>query len=448
MPILWKKPFCLRDSVANFHTIIPVYLSFLSNETKINLNIDGMRLSTSASFNYPEFLHELDFIGLQMTVYRWWLSEEIFKLVVDKSKKFDRFTIDLKDNSRWLPNDFDHYLTVLFSSSGMIEWLTKLKVLKLTGPFPKSTFLKDILNVNRNLSILTIEDWKNEALNYDLSDFIKTQHNLKEFNFISNPDDVSPVLAALTGQSNSLRKLQITNGEIVDSLNIGTLSRCSQLESICFKSLHLSRAQLKVFSQASFPKLNSLYLMDIDHAWTVKGSKKIKDKTMQNIIRAYGPRLENLGLRFNLEVFPGVLEAVAKYCKNLKTFMIRIEKTQEIPNLFSILKSCQKLESLMIDEIHCTDPFEANDFMFEMAGLIPSSLVHLDLTKWVISIEILMGFLMSCNARLRTLECHCHGSSIGKEDMIRKFARENGREVRKIVINNYFTISKVCAEWN
>ncbi|CAG8557344.1 9819_t:CDS:2, partial [Acaulospora colombiana] len=461
IPVLWKKPFCLRDSVTNLHMIIPIYLSFLSDETKINLNIDGMRLSTKASFNYPEFVHELDFIGLQMTVYRWWsrynrdewdddsdeeedryydsededddeeadyetqersvaISEEIFKLVVDRSKKLDSFTIDLKDNSRWSPNEFDHYLTVLFSSFGMTEWLKKLRVLKLTGPFPKSTFLKDILSVNRNLSILTIEDRKNdEALNYDLSDFIKTQHNLKEFSFVSNSEDVSPMLAALTERASSLRKIQITNGVILENLIIETLTQCSQLESICFQSLRLSRNQLKPFSRTSFPKLNSLYLMDIDLAWTEKETKKSKDKTMQNIIRTYGPRLENLGLRINLAAYTGVLESVAKSCGNLKTFVTRIETAKEIPKLFDVLKSCRKFESLIIHETHCTNLFEANDIMFEMAGLIPSTLVHLDLTKWVISIEILVGFLMSCNARLRTLTCHCHGSSIGKEDMIR-----------------------------
>ncbi|CAG8739455.1 25068_t:CDS:1 [Cetraspora pellucida] len=85
VPYLWSAPFSSVFISENLYKIIPVYLSFLSPETRSILIPNEITPSviTQATFDYPSMLEELNFETLYLAVYMWSKHEKRQKSVIN-----------------------------------------------------------------------------------------------------------------------------------------------------------------------------------------------------------------------------------------------------------------------------------------------------------------------------------------------------------------------------
>ncbi|CAG8758594.1 12644_t:CDS:1, partial [Funneliformis caledonium] len=105
--------------------------------------------------------------------------------------------------------------------------------------------------------------------------------------------------------------------------------------------------------------------------------------------------LLEISLFVDLSDYPSLLiETITDYCPLLTSFSIKIRKEDEIPKLFYLMKNSKNLKFLYIlfsDFIYLHLTIKKN--LKEFAQYISSTLVTLDISKWLISFKILENFL-------------------------------------------------------
>ncbi|CAG8769789.1 13892_t:CDS:1, partial [Racocetra fulgida] len=73
---LWRKPFSYDNEWNNLYKIIPIYLSFLSEETKFKHGIQEISIPTIPFIDYVSYIRELDLYSLLLQLCEWMVKSK------------------------------------------------------------------------------------------------------------------------------------------------------------------------------------------------------------------------------------------------------------------------------------------------------------------------------------------------------------------------------------
>ncbi|CAG8709856.1 310_t:CDS:1 [Acaulospora morrowiae] len=491
IPRLWKNPFRLTS---NFHSekLISVYLRFLPEEAKASLqmmpinlelqsNLNFQRDSASSLliqsnsspsqsnstltastqitfnyFNYPKFLRELDVDELYYAVRKWCfcndnipvlsktllsyqcerqillILQELFKLFMRSSERFDYLSLDIKTVEPLGRDDIIGYISL----PGFPEengCLRQLKKFISRGYYEKHQIFNSMALYCKNIQELTVED--NDSTNGDsLVDLIAVQRNLRKFTIADWWGCLLKIVQALTTQIDTLVYVEIYCChfyELVDdSRTFEGLSLCVNLETLKIEKCHnITGEIMQPLAIATFSKLRTFHFSTFIYPDDIDSPCLELSAMIQNT----KGRLENLSLDMDLSNYPKIIKTCAKNCPNLNYFKAKILSHDEIKQLLELLENCRKLEILKINDRYETGrvgPLSL-ELLPYMGHLIPPTLKYLKIYEWTCTPRELEAFLNSCKARLKKMSFMClENSKSYYLEIIKEYARNNNRVVK------------------
>ncbi|CAG8759069.1 23209_t:CDS:1, partial [Gigaspora rosea] len=234
MPKLWRNPFhlvALRPS----EKLIPVYFKFLSNETKLILQVPLSSIKSSslqlrslpAIFDYPKFLRELDFNELYLAIRKWCFSnlntlsstnqrgrqsifilQELCSLLMRNCDRLDLLSLDIKSLRS---NNSDGGMSdhiALPCLVGASNCLSSLKTFISRGYYEKQLVFKSMTQYCKNIREIIVED--NDSTDGDsLIDLIIIQNHLEKFVIGDWWGNLSKIFQSLKTQFESLIYVEI-----------------------------------------------------------------------------------------------------------------------------------------------------------------------------------------------------------------------------------------------
>ncbi|CAG8544158.1 39244_t:CDS:2 [Gigaspora margarita] len=258
--ILWQNPLELlyqNDDSEYFETdvksVIKTYISCLPKESKLMLSFTDLciDLLTSSSsiptFNYPSFLHTLNYVLLSDSVNRIIKDNANVMMVLILLCKlfFDQgFNIRSLEFSTHMVKDYigSHLKTIymnLREIPGADTFLSRIQRLcwRDDAPLHCLSSIAEIAKEIRVLDILLESEYENESGSNELFTLINAQINLQQIKIISLKK-TTKAISALRSKSNTLRKIFIKG---VASFSLDFFYECSNLEelSLLYNESHL-----------------------------------------------------------------------------------------------------------------------------------------------------------------------------------------------------------------
>ncbi|CAG8646648.1 13807_t:CDS:1 [Racocetra fulgida] len=478
---LWRAPFRSDPKTTNIDKIVPIFLSFLRYDIKIDLRIDSFKLPTKLTFYYPSFLRHLDLNNLIIAVTHWLhanppLNEmalfyhkrtkkeiiieddqrndfviAILNVIITSSERIYDLQINMKDKIDLnMQNFFKNDLKKFFATPEAQKCLSKLERFDCSGQIPISDILLELSNYAHNIVTLSfhqsnLEDENNDVKHKELSALIKIQQNLQyiHFEWLKNEGDISSVILALSSNINSLRSFEMVNG-VVNTNALELLSKCSNIEALHFKGQSFMSRHMDIFCDAVLPRLNSLQFINIERR---------RDRTEDT--NPFVRMIQNTGINSNLRSLcicdkanhhSSLLDAVSQISQNLTSFTTHLTKSTEKSFILSILRNARRLEILNILQFNLIY-IEDDGFLSEMAKVVPETLRHLDISQLEFSIESLGEFLTNCGVKIALLIYNSVYYKNSQEDYIRKLADENQWIIKKFRTKDETTHTKIFIEW-
>src|SRR6266498_457790 len=127
VPLIWKRPFNIS---INHEKLVPIFLSFLNDETKEFLQIQDRNLNIpyKVSFDYPYFIKEIHFGRIHLSVKKWieedrmigptlsddYFIEMILNVIINKCESIERIQLDTRDE--YEPINLNFYQPLLTST--------------------------------------------------------------------------------------------------------------------------------------------------------------------------------------------------------------------------------------------------------------------------------------------------------------------------------------------
>ncbi|CAG8469827.1 7332_t:CDS:1 [Cetraspora pellucida] len=480
---LWKAPFRSDPKTTNIDKIVPIFLSFLKYDIKIDLRINSFKLPTKLAFYYPSFLRHLDLNNLIIAVTQWLhanppLNEmtlfyhkrtkkeivieddqrndfviAILNVIITSSERIDDLQINMKDKIDLnMQNFFKNDLKKFFATPETQKCLSKLERFDCSGQIPISDILLELSNYAHNIMTLSFHqsniDESNDVKHKELSALIKVQQNLQytHFEWLKNEGDISSVILALSSNINSLKSFEMVNG-VVNNIALELLSKCSNIETLHFRGQPFMSRHMAIFCDAMFPKLNSLQFINMERR---------RDRTEDT--NPFARMIQNIGINSSLRSLcicdkanhhSSLLDAVSQISQNLTSFTTHLTESTEKSFILSILRNATRLEILNILQFNLINTFYIEDdgFLSEMAKVVPVTLRHLDISQLEFSIESLGEFLTNCGVKFVSLIYNSVYYKNSQEDYIRKLADENQWIVKKFRAKDETNHTKIFIEW-
>ncbi|RIA90000.1 hypothetical protein C1645_823970 [Glomus cerebriforme] len=467
IPYLWKNPFKL---LSNSYKILTLLFSYLDNERRDYLLIRDEKFE-NLLFDYPSFIKQLDLANLYAIIEQWiyenkdnrpklkenyFINNElsynfnfriylekgyipdikeqeiyaffdaIFDILMNKCEKIEKISMDdanLEHSNRIC----ETFFKTILSNNKAKRWLINCERLKFGNNWFKKELILFLINISLNLKSIHIDLSQIFITNSKLqilTKLIKLQRNLQEFH-INLGSELDLLLNSLSNLTNTLKYISISYGHINLNTNILFLSKCSQLEELTLNKLDLTNC-IYLLSRIKLPKLKRFHIIES----SIDGYNYDRD-TMFLFIRNNGNNLTDLSLFICLYRYSSdCLQTIIDYCPKLVRLAIRISKKEEISLLFNIMKYCKSLKYLYIPYDDYNESIVLiTSYLNEFAKNIPPTLISLDLTKWVFSLDILNNFLENFENPVSKFKFNCN--SFDKEDIqnvIKNFA------IRKFLI--------------
>ncbi|CAG8587184.1 8745_t:CDS:2 [Racocetra fulgida] len=467
--ILWQNPLEIlyqNDDSEYFETnvksVIKTYISCLPKESKLMLSftdlcVDLLSASSIPTFNYPSFLHTLNYVLLSDSVNRIVKDNaNVMMVLILLCKLFFDQGIHIKSlelSTHMINNYMGSHLKTIYMN---------LREIPGADPFlSRIQRLSEIAKEIRTLDILLESGYENECGSNELFTLINAQVNLQQITIISLKKTIKAI-SALRSKSNTLRKIFIKG---IVSFSLDFFYECSNLEelSLLYNESHLLtnpqisrqlRSELQGYIQAGIldrtQMLPSVQMVSAIRrtvasiqetmvprvqARTNEKSQSLHSSEMNtpspplcsnysnlskltvfeinldsfqtteqviDIIQCNKGGLRELRIRntasISVEHLKQLFLIVINHCPNLIHVMLCIPNIaiSEIPNLF---KRCSLLEEVYLRAVKTTDISETLD---EMRLDVPIHLksLSLGLYSWKYSFEAIKGFLNECELRV------------------------------------------------
>ncbi|RHZ62416.1 hypothetical protein Glove_340g68 [Diversispora epigaea] len=506
IPFLWKNPFQQNPKEINLFKIIPIFLSFLTNPFKDDLQLESIstfKLPTKTTFDYPFFIQHLDLNYLITAVTQWlvkyppidetslfyykrtkkeisidylkrndfvisilitilMISEKIEKLEINMEKELD---VNIVDG-----------ITKFFAIPEAYQCLSQLTHLEFSGKVLLTGIISELSNYAHELVSIKFcpsEEIPGGESHKEFANLILAQKNLKNLRleWPSRKFNASQILLSLSNSVNSLVEFTMINGCVTDLGAFELLAECSNLELLHFNGQHFTVEQMRPFYEANMPKLYSLQLIDLYDRMPI--SRLPPHTTMTTIItNPYIGILQNTRMVSNLRNLcirtkgmsqhSTLLEVVSRICQNFISFTTHMIKDEDKNYILSIIRNSPQLESLeilAIDEILvdfisfvplalqspplCRD---GNDLLLEMVKVLPNGLRHLNISQLEICDGTLKYFLQKCEAKLKSL-IYYSNHIFNDEELIKKISDEKGWKVKQIDSINVGENVRIIVAW-
>ncbi|CAG8663029.1 7975_t:CDS:1, partial [Acaulospora colombiana] len=359
VPILWQYPF--GDQWDGGHKIVPVYLGCLPEGTKARIKEMSVDFPDSAlaspTFNYVKYLRRFNFQALHIAV-KVWCNDQWFDNFIDRGEtlKSNPVTklLDILINCIMEQSLNLKVLEILVTSRRKGEYvnlesreefsrpcLAKIEILECDDCIPKDlTFASEFCT---SLTHLKIEcSWGNDK---EVSALIKAQKNLKRLTISKRWPQMRDALES-GNLRNSLKIVELKNNLnlVYNSGPLAVLSTLNNLEVLRFEKWKIFREDnIMELASISFPRLRKIVL----------SRSKFSPQAINLMITTNGAHLQELTLYWEREnssnQFSHVIRTVAENCPNIRFFDAPVER-KEIHELYQLLRSCKKLESLIIND--------------------------------------------------------------------------------------------------
>ncbi|CAG8490749.1 11713_t:CDS:2 [Dentiscutata heterogama] len=448
--ILWQNPFEIlyqNDDSEYFETdvksIIKTYISCLPKESKLMLSFPDLCIdlltSSIPTFNYPSFLHTLNYVLL---------SDSVNRTIKDNANVMMVLILLCK---LFFDQGF-HIRSLEFSTHMIKDYMDDAPLYCLSS-------IAEIAKEIRVLDILLESENENESGSNELFTLINAQDNLQQITMISLRK-TTKAISALRSKSNTLRKIFIKG---ITSFSLDFFNECSNLEelSLLYNESHLLtnpqiarqlRTEIQGYIQAGtldrtqmVPSVQMVSAIrrtvaniqgtTIPRIQAITNEKQQLQHSSEVNIQPFNPNYSNLSkltvFQINLDSFQtteqvidiiqcnkgGLRELrvqktapisvehlkqlflmVINHCPNLIHITLCIPNIaiSEIPNLF---KKCLSLEEVYLRAVKAMDISETLD---EMGFDVPINLksLSLGLYSWKYSLEAIKGFLNGCELRV------------------------------------------------
>ncbi|CAG8547663.1 874_t:CDS:1 [Diversispora eburnea] len=446
-PLLWRYPFSDRLNNEQYR-LIPVYLGCLDPGTKewvneLTHNFPPHALK-SPMFHYVKYLRSFDYYSLFHAVRKWCEGQRFGAFVLSEGGVVP--DIQLNPSDILLKLLIDLFLDQAQDLQGIgisavshrngeflqLEEheeeltrprLSKLIYLECDDCIPENLMFAS--EVCTNLVQLNIEcSWGNDE---EIMKLFKVQKKLKRLIVSKRWPLVDEAFTCEEFTDSLISVTLINNMNLVDNGgNLSVLSACKNLESIRFEDwMTFREGDLMVLLSTPFPNLRRVI---INHS-------KPPPQVLISMLTMNGVNLQELKLDWSIRTrrnnnnnqqLPQVINAVAEHCPNVRYFEAPIQR-KEIPELYSLLRNCKRLESLILNESDVEpkdSTYDVDHFLPVMGIIIPQTLYQLKIfASWKFTAETLRQFLMeTCTANLTRMGF----KSIGDEhlEVITSYSKE------------------------
>ncbi|EXX60989.1 uncharacterized protein OCT59_000548 [Rhizophagus irregularis] len=339
IPVLWRRPFGHNLETTKMKKIIPILLSQISLQERINLGLEN--IPTKTMFNYVWFIQQFDISLLCSLIYDNEYIMAISKTIFMKTKRLDELTFSGNFKKKLCKNIF-----TLPNLQMLLNHITKLKF----NTYGFNLSFSDLSIYFKNIKDLTVEflfeEYKNNLKFFeDLIEFISVQNNLEYFNLNVNPpmfsDDYNRHMEKWRGlffklsESHSIKYIMIKgcfNGEQTD---LNFLFNCSNLEELHLDSMIIDFDQMICLKDIYLPKLFSFSLLD---CFIISGSgKRYEEKFFKwldyimEFLKNHSNNLKELKiisyreLREGQNYLKSILDTLSLYCQNLTLIGLKLE---------------------------------------------------------------------------------------------------------------------------
>ncbi|CAG8463784.1 11623_t:CDS:2 [Rhizophagus irregularis] len=407
IPILWRDPFYNLHNHKKITHLLDVYLfNFTLKELK-NSNlptklIEDYNNKKSSKYNYAEFLRRLNLTQIR-TATSFWIKnkkyKDIYKDIINPKdcQIFQSFSeISLTNLSKFSCYGEPYNINLYESASKISTKIQDLKIILFYGcPINPSTLI-------------------------NISNFIRSQHQIKEF-FIDNRIgcdccthdlslalDLTIIFKSLNTQISTLSRINFISIDFHNKFPFDQLSKCENLLELnikgCWNFGDINLIDLNYnYNNSSFKNLSDLQI--------IKSS--IPEILIKILLIQSGKSLKNL--KFEQTYLEEIFTEILIYCiennPNLVNVLIYID-SKEIQYLPKFLRSSTKLNKLEIwdksmrrKEMELLEIINLDDELFSDIGeSLPIKLKDLTINmKWNFSIKSFENFIKNCKAPLDIL---------------------------------------------
>ncbi|CAG8508917.1 8746_t:CDS:1, partial [Paraglomus occultum] len=295
----------------------------------------------------------------------------------------------------------------------------------------QSEFIRQIEKCCTSIDeITTIQTSSTSTAFRQLAAFISRQKQLRKIEIRSTHalTNLSPLTRYLHQHRCSLTELVLSVGRL-DEDALESIRECHNLERLTLHRIPLRSKHLRPVANAVFHSLRYLYVGDIDETWNVK-SRDRPNNELITIIKLAKDTLDEIHLNVNLKYYNGLVKTIAGHCHKLKTFETCIQSTDQIQELFLLLKISQSLQTLSLSRRWNNVLFQSYRCILGIVNYIPKTLRRLDLKGMELGVSDVKMILDRC-PHLMYMSWKCENFEREYENVVRKCAEKNARRVRK-----------------
>ncbi|CAG8558066.1 8852_t:CDS:2 [Cetraspora pellucida] len=417
--ILWRKPFSYDNEWNNLYKIIPIYLSFLSKEIKIQHELQEVLISTKPFFNYVSYIRELDLYSLLMQLCEWMVKSKFISTrprILTESDDFEEedpimrlICQDMTEKVSLKRNMYiiKEIIMIIVEKSPKIDYLemTMGNMDGIVFDYLDSEYFSDIFN---DIS----SEWftKISKLEYD------GRYLFKKF----------------TEHANNIKKLSFGFHTFTPDL-IPKLSQNSNLERLQLRNVEFTVHDYDNFSiDIKFSKLISLELFD------VRMASQYPEKSLVYLIEQMMKSSKLISL--DLEPYIGVkydklLEFIPCHCANLTEITLKINEAYEetMKTILKILPNLNKLRILRITEDWGGIQLDGGKYIDKL--ILPNQLQFFNVTGLLFSDECLKIFFEKCCSDLKQVVLLLKNYNVKHEQIIKSFSLEKKKDIEDIIVS-------------
>ncbi|CAB5140005.1 hypothetical protein RhiirA5_417416 [Rhizophagus irregularis] len=447
IPILWRDPFYNLHNHKKITHLLDVYLfNFTLKELK-NSNlptklIEDYNNKKSSKYNYAEFLRRLNLTQIR-TATSFWIKnkkyKDIYKDIINPKdcqifQSFCNHFIKHSKNIKYIEFEPEYNSLFdfnLFELPGAEISLTNLSKFSCYGEPYNINLYESASKISTKIQDLKIILFYGCPINpstlINISNFIRSQHQIKEF-FIDNRIgcdccthdlslalDLTIIFKSLNTQISTLSRINFISIDFHNKFPFDQLSKCENLLELnikgCWNFGDINLIDLNYnYNNSSFKNLSDLQI--------IKSS--IPEILIKILLIQSGKSLKNL--KFEQTYLEEIFIEILIYCiennPNLVNVLIYID-SKEIQYLPKFLRSSTKLNKLEIwdksmrrKEMELLEIINLDDELFSDIGeSLPIKLKDLTINmKWNFSIKSFENFIKNCKAPLDILSfefCEC-----------------------------------------
>jgi hypothetical protein len=356
VPILWRNPWT-RQEGQKYITLFNVILSHLSEESRHNLNNQGINLITETYqrplFNYIYFWKYLEISFLESIISskqvekseKFIIKSEIFKIFINSNTKFIHLSIPYAYDYQLLHNPG---VECCFSELESFHCYTKVD----------QNILEGLAKICKTIKKLRVRVCTDESVG--VIKLIEAQINLNHVSFsgMLNESFHKSLEESLIKHADTIQYLKIGWAPITKFLSYLTNLLRFEIYYIDF----IKWNNLNYFENFSLPVLKTLKLV------------QVPTKILTNLIENTKETLSEINVCYDSVV---IIQAIYQNCPNLKYLKLTLIANFNtlISEFESLLANCQLLDGLILEiDEDINNEFKWDEFFLILAKSSPINL--------------------------------------------------------------------------